>query len=231
MKIAYDIFFDTEFDSLPNLAWLPWVGCKYRDLPYKLLIVGQSNSDNKKRINDTQQNKGFTRWVIERVIEGDNGWPVFQNIHKILKGGKNVTGRENIQGLWENLCFYDFVQRVMLKTPDGLKQPTSDDYLAGKPVFDELIKMLKPDVCLFIGVRTAKVFGSLVERKPEKIDGTYPFTGVIKTGTIPSVEKDIQLYFMRNPGSVFKWGNWHKDIGESMPELLLQFADEKAESI
>ncbi|WGK69041.1 hypothetical protein P0082_11240 [Candidatus Haliotispira prima] len=222
--------YDEEFASISGLSCNPWVGNLFKDSAYKLLIMGQSNYGYEGEIDNISKNKNFTREIIEYAINpvGNKGkWKTFLNLYKLLTGRSTVP-EEDIQNIWDKVCFYDFVQKVMTKDDSGrTKQPEYEDYVDGIPVFKQLIKVLEPDACLFIGVSAAKAFcndpdyGSKIIRGKQSVGGVYPRTGLIELDN-----KEISLYFMHHTSGAnrsFKCEEWREHILEYYPNILSPF--------
>lgn len=145
-----------EFD-IDGLTHLPWVGQNYENT--KLLIVGESlytDDDHKK---EYEENPEKLREIIkENAIQ--NEVKMFRNLNRTLMG---CDGLYNTQALWDNVAYCEFVQRIMDYSKYAV-QPDKEDFEKGAKVFKQIIKILEPDYCLFLGVRAIDFLGG------EKID-------------------------------------------------------------
>lgn len=222
MKINPD--FDKEFFSLNILKWLPFIGDNYLTVPTlnKLLIVGESHYyyDNTQESINKVNTFDFTRHVIsnhaiKRIVQKTK---IFPNLHKALFAKDKI----NTKKFWSLISYYNFVQRPMKSKKE---RPTYDDFYNGWITFFEIIKIIKPKTCLFLGVGT---FHSLKKAandvnlkirdsiKEDKISGTYPR----KTILIDQWNYEIELIFIRHTSQYFNWTKWNNYLKVNMKQQL-----------
>ena len=221
---------DTSFDSVlkpgkveDHLVWLPWVGKEYAKADRKILIIGESHyttaDDLDSSIIDIKKmmdNPNFTRRVIE-VMGILNLAPTifFKNIYKTLLGPINFTTGK----LWEHVAFYNFIQRP-LRTKIK-ERPTKEDYAEGWCRFNHAVRVLDPDICLFIGVGAANTAYQTLQEldfnyvsepvKGPKINRTFP-----RTMTIMPKDKYIKMIFTLHASRMFSPPLWREYLKTEM---------------
>ena len=154
---------DPHLEKIQDLKWLPWIGIDYFTSDERLLIVGESHyllpednpyyEKNKDEVNSPE--KDFTRNVVQTFcIDHKKVQPMFDNLNRCLFGKRDMKKitLDMRKAKWQQLAFYNFVQRPM---ENNQKRPTGEDLENGWKVFAELIKILQPTECIFIGVAAA----------------------------------------------------------------------------
>ena len=240
--------FDAALNPLGGngLTWLPWVGKDYGGSNRRILVVGESHYTNVADAGKVAEEKAkwqantlVTREVMaEYPLEGyDAGWvnnggkgnnPTFDNLHRALLLTDLLSpGEEELRSrLWSQLAYYNFVQRVMDYGPGRHKErPTDADLHNGWRVFVELVGILKPEVCLFIGVLASNSFNRCmlaigVEHTPlnwgDSLNGVYLREG--GAVTIQGVRTD--LVFMRHSSKYFAWDAWNDYLEKTIPSHM-----------
>lgn len=98
---------------------------------------------------------------------------------------------------------------------DGKKteQPTAKDFRSAWETFGELVKILKPTDCIFLGLRAAEGFGNLKTR-PDVTDFSYNYPD--KIGNLSPVEgsftidgQKVNVSFIQHCSSHFSPSAWH----------------------
>ena len=102
--------FDSDFNEIPELKWLPWVGRRFSKRPQdaRLPIVGESiyEEDGSK----WDRNRNFTRHeVSDHAITRRCRARMWLNLEKLLFG----TDEYDRKRFWQDVVFYNFVQRSM----------------------------------------------------------------------------------------------------------------------
>lgn len=204
--------FDDALSTYLNdgLQWLPWVGKHYVTREKKLLLVGESHYYDAAR-KEVALDAGFTRLCIDESIY--QGWWTNRTYSNAVRA---VVGREfvDFKEVWKNITFFNFIQKVMLKKGEVYERPQADDFRAGWTSFINVVRVLKPDVCVFIGVTASKFLVEELTRlsvpftyeldRSVCINGIFPRQAVIKLG-----EHEVRLFFMKHSGSFFSWQSWH----------------------
>ncbi|MDL1971375.1 MAG: hypothetical protein LWW94_10525 [Candidatus Desulfofervidaceae bacterium] len=131
---------------------LPWIGSKYDQpdiLPYKTLILGESNYTSREGFNP--------ELVIECVKDhiGPNEDPNFSRfatkIRRTIFGWNTTISAEKF---WENVAFYNFVQYRVGKR--SKERPSEKMWRQSVEAFEEVVITLQPDRILVIGLENWK---------------------------------------------------------------------------
>ncbi|MGV9206036.1 MAG: hypothetical protein ACOC44_18670 [Promethearchaeia archaeon] len=224
--------------QIEQLQWFPWVGDNYFSLPKgrRLMIVGESHyldDDSKEKYKASKEKLNNRYYLRERLIpevinrnykhwEGNHGnmYPYF---HKMLF--KN--DKFNASAFYNLISFHTFIQRPM---GNNRKRPSKFDIVLGWKVFFNLMDILQPTTCLFIGVnasnflrKAAKEFHVELDqlKKHEKISSTFPRTSRIKKN-----ESFIKTIFIQHSSRYFSWKKWNHFLHNQMNEQIEWLKDE-----
>ena len=133
----------------------------------------------------------FTRYIIyESRILKDYSPKTLDNINRALVGSNNFDGKL----LWNNIAFYNFIQRPM-KTVD--ERPAWEDFLNGWRTFADVVKILKPTACIFIGNSAANFFNEAMAALGivhNKVIGTKFINQTLAAITIESINEGIKSF-------------------------------------
>lgn len=225
-----DTSYDTQFDAIESLRWLPWVGREYRTAPRQLLIVGESCYAQDEKGNpspeteaDFLQDRDTTRGVLNCNLAREDTWRVYTGLCNTLVGGNEIEDRKK---LWERVAYYYLIQNRVMQTLNDA--PQKEDYRHAWPCFLEVVKVLKPTDCLVLGTRNETAFGFSMEQAglgwsiedyPEAVGGNAkPRYATI---TWPDGHT-LDLWFMQHT-SRFSPTAWHEFLREKMPEAMAMF--------
>jgi len=219
--------YDELFDQINELAWYPWIGSNYNK--NRLLIVGESHYAQDENgnfdlecYNDFLTDKNTTINIMERLLDGES-WKMFQNTYNALLGTDNI----NKEAFWSNVAFYNFIQRPMQTIED---RPSKADSLCGWDVFYELLKVIKPSHCIFLGSGNSKYLYPVMKEKKGIIFSDNKSTleqwhkkigrcwGKIAHLEYEEVNTDIT--FIRHPSAYFKKEDWHDYLMERIGVTL-----------
>ena len=155
--------YDSTLLSIKGLTWLPWIGDKYSSGHRRLLIVAESHYVNGEgdltfKINEARNNCLLTREVVQECPI-DNDWAnnMFYNLHKTLFLNESF----NRALFWDNIAFYNFVQRPMDYSKK--ERPDYSDFYKGWNTFISIVDILEPTDCLFVGVTASNCFELAME--------------------------------------------------------------------
>lgn len=158
----------------------------------------------------------FTRNVIQTKCIDDKKkpQPTFDNLARCLFGDEIMEREKRIE-VWKQLAFYNFVQRPM-KT--NKKRPKSKDMEIGWKVFAELIKILKPTECIFIGFAATDSSNNpyKCKRSEEKV-GRYAarlFSAKIDE------QNTCQCIAIKHTSQYFSWRLWSKFLQDRYPKMM-----------
>lgn len=149
---------DAKFDAIKSLSWYPWVGKDYfRNTTHRLLIVAESHYNWGENVDELNKALLSHKYITRNVTQyypvsftGNN--PMFENLHRCLFQTNNIDR----QKVWRNIAFYNFVQRSM--NYNFKERPNDNDWSNGWQSFVEIIKILRPTECIFVGVGAADKF-------------------------------------------------------------------------
>jgi hypothetical protein len=197
--------YDTAFRSVQGLTWLPWVGQRYFERPpqQRLLVVGESQyyktqAEREERSRDPK----YTRDIVsESLIHGEWTTPTLTNIPKLLFKTSDIDGFK----LWGDSAYYNFIQRLMDYKQDGQpERPNGDDFAAGWRVFAEVVRVIQPSHCLFIGVQAANSYNLGSVSCTQQVGRTWA-----RVAKLEAAGKTTELIFVQHLGKYFSWSEWH----------------------
>lgn len=240
--------YDAAFRDVHGLTWLPWVGQCFSERPphQRLLVVGESHYFHGKTPEERQANREkwlkysqYTRDVVsESLIHREWTTPTLSNIPKLLF----KTAEIDHFRLWGDCAYYNIVQRMMDYKQDGQpERPTGDDFIEGWKVFAEVVRIIQPSHCLFIGVGAADSFDfSMTSQKlsfekiswPQKIGRTWA-----RMAKLEIAGKSTNLIFVQHLGKYFSWEQWHNYLQSQHADFMswlgaeLYAIDRKVQSV
>ncbi len=209
--------------TIENLKWLPYIGDQYMkiDENYKMIVIGESHyHDNSEQSILKHNNEYYTRIVIKELAIERQYWgtKIFQNFHKTIFTNDIFSTSK----FWNLVSYYNFIQRPMVTNksrPDG-----KDFYESWKPFF-EIVKILKPKICLFIGTSAANSLSNAIKNSDfktngvkweEKINRAYAKTAIITD----KENNEIKLIFIRHTSQMYSWQKWNLYLEKVMNNQL-----------
>ena len=206
---------DPHLEKIQDLKWLPWIGIDYFNSEPRILIVGESHyllpednpyyEKNKDEVNSPE--KDFTRNVVQTFcIDHKKVQPMFDNLNRCLFGKRDMKKitLDMRKAKWQQLAFYNFVQRPM---ENNQKRPTGEDLENGWKVFAELIKILQPTECIFIGVAAADSSYNPYKCRhgKEKVGNVVP-----RLFSVKIEEQTCQCIAIKHTSHHFSWKKWRE---------------------
>lgn len=225
-SVEYDIYFN---DAIKNgLCWLPWIGKEYSKQKIKLLLVGESHYAAKKGMKKSEQIckvdavaecYEYTRDVVfECKICRDWSNTTLDNINWTLVGKNNFDGAL----IWDKIAFYNFVQRPM-KTLE--ERPIGEDFANGWRNFIDVVKIIKPTICIFIGNSAANFFdesmATLNIRHTDVVLSKFLNGAWAKYSELFVNDLFIPIHSIRHPARFFSWRSWNEYLFEKIPNTML----------
>ena len=182
--------FDPSFDKIVRLLHYPWIGEDYIHQSCKLLILGDShytvNDDGsfcQEEYDRCVSEKEYTRDILNRTVNQNDIWRMYQGLYALF----GLSPFDAYDKLWKKIAFYNFVQTPMKQKN---AKPKNEDFFEAWHCLLETVDVIKPDICLFIGVRgwvgNGKYEGigeSKVIFDTCKLSGSTPWTTIIRTST------------------------------------------------
>jgi len=230
--------FDLDFKGVEGLVWLPWVGRNFatRSPRKRLLVVGESHYVKPPQPDQlalfVQQHldyPDYTRDVVSDCLI-DQDWPnrTLDTLPKLLFQTQDIDRSR----LWSDAAFYNFVQTPMHYNREGShERPNAEAFISGWKVFADVVRILCPSHCLFIGVAASNSFNyainglSLKFREvqwSEPVGRTYPRVASLESG-----DQWVELVFVKHLGKYFSASKWHQYLRSNHSDLL-GFLDEEA---
>jgi hypothetical protein len=223
--------FDADLGRLDGLTWLPWIGRSFHERPIqqRLLVVGESHYFHGKTPEERETNRqkwlvypNYTRDVVcECLINCE--WPnrTLDTIPRLLF---RTTEIDRVR-LWADSAYYNIVQRMMDYARDGSpERPSWDDFLAGWKIFGEVVKIIQPSHCVFIGVTAANSFNQWIVTQNEfvsnvtttqKLGGTWA-----RTAKLEGAGVNTELIFVKHLGLPFSWSKWNDYLHAQHPDFM-----------
>ncbi|MBI1306659.1 MAG: hypothetical protein GC181_08600 [Bacteroidetes bacterium] len=214
---------DPMLSQINGLKWLPWIGAKYQNLApeHKILIVGESHyqGDDKESIVK-HQSPGYTRRVVnEMAIKRDYYQTrIFPNLHRAIFQHDTFECTE----FWSLVSFYNFVQRPMNTIKE---RPKYEDLMKSWETFFELIELIDPHLCLFIGVNASNSFMNAaiqfqvtlpqISRAP-KVDNTFPRIASFRDKS----GGNHKVVFIKHTSRRFSWPKWNLFLNQEIPKSI-----------
>ena len=102
-------------------------------------------------------------------------------------------------------------------------RPTKKDFLKGWEVFFEILPLLKPSICIFIGTTASKYIRNATENASYtlqlakgsiKINNTFPRIGHVKG------EHQAKIIFIRHTSSYYSWSQWNKYLVSELTDEI-----------
>jgi hypothetical protein len=204
-----------------NIKWFPWVGEGFNQNEHRILIVGESHYYNPQEEGsfEKHQDSKFTIEIIRDLAINRNYYntKVFQNFHKALIGNDTFNSLK----LWGLLSFYNFVQAPM-NTNKG--RPQYEDFYNGWISFFELLKILKPTVCIFIGTSAANSFNDFIQNNQifgnKVINVSKIGRNFSKKSSIYLNQQEIDIHFIRHSSQYFSWKLWNEFLNSTIPNEI-----------
>ncbi len=210
---------DKKLNQITSLTWLPWIGENYFNQSKRLLIIGESHYADGETVEAYQANlqlaakNDFTRKTIyqTQILKAYVHKPL-KNLFSALFGNQVIDENK----VWSNLAYYNFVQRCMnysnINDKENTEQPTIKDFDLGWETFIELIKILKPTDCIFIGVRAAEPFERMMDKlKIQRSDRmTHSEINNVspRTASVVIDGQQINLTFIKHTSAYFSPDAW-----------------------
>lgn len=214
--------YDDAFRNVQGLTWLPWVGQNFsKRQPHKrLLVVGESHYFKGDTPEMRQANRESwltdvlsTREVaLDSLIDRDWTTITLTNIPKLLF----KTAEIDRSRFWGDSAYYNLVQRPMDYFQEGQpERPTWDDYVMGWKVFAEVVRIIQPSHCLFIGVTAATSFNLGSVSHTRQVGRTWA-----RVAKLEIAGSATELIFVQHLGKYFSWSKWHDYLQDEHKDFI-----------
>lgn len=218
-----------QLRNVSQLKRLPWIGRNYINNEPKVLILGDTHyainmdgSFSEEGYQEFMQEESTINIVKCALEEGP--WSFFSGLHRLF----HLTNDNDLKKFWSNVAFYNFVQEVM-HSKDSI--PSDDNFSEAWICFCDVIDIINPDFCLFLGVRSETAIASIIEccggnyfiqNGMEKCNGVFPRYGEIETknGT------KTRFIAIKHPSKYFSHEEWNKFLYHEEP-IVMSLLDEE----
>ncbi|MEQ7154989.1 hypothetical protein [Brevundimonas aurifodinae] len=120
----------------------------------RLLVVGESHYEEPPQWLDDGRvlPSDYTVKIIEEWgLTPEKRHPFFAGIFECLTGDEWVNEPARLADFWQNLLFYNYVQRLV--KGGARNAPSATDWAFSHPRFRPALEMLKPEAILILGRR------------------------------------------------------------------------------
>ena len=216
--------FDSQFDKVANLVHYPWIGCDYASAPKRVLIMGDSHytiDGNTKEFCQEEydrcaSDKEYTREIINCAIE-KGGWNFHTNLQKTFLDESNM----DVEAFWNKVASYNFIQEPMKSINE---EPSHTDYETAWKCFADVVQIIKPHICIFVGLRNEEGINILGEKNVKysinrfdtKVNNSWPKVGDLKF-------KDgykLPFYMIHHTAKFYSPQEWHDFLNKEIPEVV-----------
>lgn len=140
--------FDSKLSQIKDLKWMPWIGANFEKS--NVLIIGESFYDD---------GDGWPEYdpIAPRSLVLNQGLqsfkPEFANRKLFTIVEKTILNQEYTsfderEKFWTSTAYLNLVQRTL---PSRDEMPNNDDFDFGWLTTIEVIKLLKPQICIVLG--------------------------------------------------------------------------------
>ena len=217
--------FDSQFDKVTNLTHYPWIGSGYASAPKRVLIMGDSHytiDGNTKEFCQEEYDrcitdKEYTRGIIGCEIKNPGSWSFHKYLEKTFLDEANM----NVEAFWNKVASYNFIQEPMKSIHE---EPSHDDYETAWKCFADVVQIIKPDICIFIGLRNKEGINILDEKKVKhsiryfdtKVNNSWPMVGDLQ------FEDGYKLpfYMIHHTAQYYSPQLWHDFLNKEIPEVV-----------
>lgn len=219
---------DRSFDRIEGLSWYPWIGSNYFRAQRRVLIVGESHYNTGDNIDEanikTIREKWTTRDVVQTYpVSHDRDNNMFENLHRCLFQTNHID-RESV---WKNVAFYNFVQRPMNYNGKEWEKerPTRKDIEIGWRVFVDVVNILQPTDCLFVGVAAADAFNENMKTlgisydgvRWNKVENCKRYARCFK---LSINDFSLKCIAIQHTSQYFSWSAWNAYLDKENHEML-----------
>ena len=215
--------FDSQFDKVANLTHYPWIGSGYASAPKRVLIMGHSHyakdgeEFSQEEYDRNISDKEYTRGIIGCEIGSPGSWPFHKYLEKTFLDEANM----NVEAFWNKVASYNFIQEPMKSINE---KPSHADCETAWKCFADVIQIIKPNVCIFFGLRNKEGINILDEKNVKysikyfdtKVNNSWPMVGDLK------FEDGYKLpfYMIHHTSRFYSPQLWHDFLNKEIPEVV-----------
>lgn len=217
--------FDSQFDKVANLTHYPWIGSGYASAPKRVLIMGDSHytiDGNTKEFCQEEydrciSDKEYTRGIIGCEIGTPGSWPFHKYLEKTFLDEANM----NVETFWTKVASYNFIQEPMKSIHE---EPSHADYETAWKCFANVAQIIKPNICIFVGLRNNEGIDILDEINVKhsiryfdtNVDNSWPMVGDLQ------FEDGYKLpfYMIHHTAQYYSPQEWYDFLNKEIPEVV-----------
>ena len=223
--VISDKQFDSQFDKVANLTHYPWIGSGYASAPKRVLIMGDSHYTIDEKTKEFCQeeydrcisDKEYTRGIIGCEIGTPGSWPFHKYLEKTFLDEANM----NVEAFWNKVASYNFIQEPMKSINE---KPSHADYETAWKCFANVAQIIKPNICIFVGLRNNEGIDILDEINVKhsirefdtKVNNSWPMVGDLQ------FEDGYKLpfYMIHHTAQYYSPQEWYDFLNKEIPEVV-----------
>ena len=161
--------------------------------------------------------KEYTRGIIGCEIGTPGSWSFHKYLEKTFLDEANM----NVEAFWNKVASYNFIQEPMKSIHE---KPSHADYETAWKCFADVVKIIKPNICIFIGLRNTEGINILDEINVKhsirefdtKVNNSWPMVGDLK------FEDGYKLpfYMIHHTSRFYSPQLWHDFLNKEIPEVV-----------
>ena len=217
--------FDSQFDKVANLVHYPWIGSGYASAPKRVLIMGDSHYTIDEKTKEFCQeeydrcisDKEYTRGIIGCEIGTPGSWSFHKYLEKTFLDEANM----NVEAFWNKVASYNFIQEPMKSIHE---EPSHADYETAWKCFANVAQIIKPNICIFVGLRNNEGIDILDEINVKhsiryfdtKVNNSWPMVGDLQ------FEDGYKLpfYMIHHTAQYYSPQEWYDFLNKEIPEVV-----------
>lgn len=203
----------------------PWIGSGYASAPKRVLIMGDSHytiDGNTKEFCQEEydrciSDKEYTRGIIGCEIGTSGSWPFHKYLEKTFLDEANM----NVEAFWTKVASYNFIQEPMKSIHE---EPSHADYETAWKCFANVAQIIKPNICIFVGLRNKEGIDILDEINVKhsiryfdtKVNNSWPMVGDLQ------FEDGYKLpfYMIHHTAQYYSPQEWYDFLNKEIPEVV-----------
>ena len=223
--VISDKQFDSQFDKVANLTHYPWIGSGYASAPKRVLIMGDSHYTIVEKTKEFCQeeydrcisDKEYTRGIIGCEIGTPGSWSFHKYLEKTFLDEANM----NVEAFWTKVASYNFIQEPMKSIHE---EPSRADYETAWKCFANVAQIIKPNICIFVGLRNKEGIDILDEINVKhsiryfdtKVNNSWPMVGDLQ------FEDGYKLpfYMIHHTAQYYSPQEWYDFLNKEIPEVV-----------
>lgn len=161
--------------------------------------------------------KEYTRGIIGCEIGTPGSWPFHKYLEKTFLDEANM----NVEAFWTKVASYNFIQEPMKSIHE---EPSHADYETAWKCFANVAQIIKPNTCIFVGLRNKEGIDILDEINVKhsiryfdtKVNNSWPMVGDLQ------FEDGYKLpfYMIHHTAQYYSPQEWYDFLNKEIPEVV-----------